>query len=162
MKNPFSRAQGAVLCVALGLLAGGCDSVSLPSMSMPNSKPVQTRTLPFEPDVIYAASRSALEAMNYTFVRGSRTSGKLEMASRVLPGSALLVRQRQVKLTVVELDNGDTELQVTIWESSEDESPGGTVTATNRQVRDEAAYDVFWSRLDDQLKMLPNAGPASP
>lgn len=162
MKTPFSHVRCFVLCLSLGVFAGGCDSISMPSMSVPNSKPIQARSFRYEPDVVYAASQAALEAMNYTLVRGSRASGKLEMASRVLPGSALLARQRQVKITVVELDNGDSDLQIAIWESSEDESAGGTRTATNRQVRDEAAYDVFWSRLDEQLKLLPAAGAAVP
>jgi hypothetical protein len=154
-----SRALSTILGFALAVLGGGCGSVTMPSVSLPNTRPEQTRVFAQEPDVVYAASRAALEAMNYSYVRGSRSSGKLEMASRVLPGSALLARQRQVSITVVELDDGSAELRISIMESSEDESAGGTRTVTNRRVRDEEAYDVFWSRLSAQLDAAANPSP---
>ena len=157
-KRSSSRVLLPLLCLSLGALVAGCGSVTLPSLSLPNSKPVQTREFSDDRDVVYDASRAALEAMNYTYVRGSRAAGELEMASRVLPGSALLARQRQVEVEVAELDDGDTEVRVSIWESSEDESAGGTRTVTNRRIRDEEAYSVFWTRLEARL----NAAPPSP
>ncbi len=157
MNRPLARFLGGITCLAFAVLFGGCESVEMPSFSLPNTDAVQRRTLKRDADEVYAASRAALEAMDYTFVRGSRASGKLEMASRVLPGSALRARQRDVKITVVELDSGDAEVRVAIWETTEDESAAGTVTPTNRLVHDTSPYDVFWSRLDDQLRKSPPA-----
>lgn len=162
MNMSFSRALGAGLLLVLGLLAGGCDAITMPSLSLPNTDSVESRRFSDPPEKLYNASRAALEAMNYTFVRGSRASGKLEMASRVLPGSALLTRQRQVRVSIEELEGGQSEVHVAILETSEDESAGGTRTATNRVVRDSTAYGAFWTRLDEQLKIADaQAGSAA-
>ena len=151
MNVSVSRAVGAVFPLALALFAGGCDSISMPQFGLPDMKYAQTKSYPEDEVTVYAAAQTALDSMNYTLVRGSRATGKFEMASRVLPGSALNVRQRRAVVEVGPGESGDTDLKITFWEATEDESAGGTVTATNRILREESLYQAFWERLAEKL-----------
>jgi hypothetical protein len=148
--NPcYLRAVGASFCVAIGLFAGGCGSMS--SIDLPDFNYSQNRTFPKDPDTVFDASQAALTEMNYKLVRGSRAGGKLEMAAGINPGSALRARQRNVEVTVEELDSGDSVVRVVFREAGEDISPGGTVTATNHVIREGTLYQVFWERLATKL-----------
>jgi hypothetical protein len=120
-------------------------------VDLPDFNYSQTRTLPKDPDTVFDAAQAVLAEMNYKLVRGSRATGRLEMAAGVNPGSALRARQRNVEVSVEELDSGDSVIRTVFREATEDESPGGTVTATNRIIRDGTLYQVFWERLATKL-----------
>lgn len=150
---PFSRAAGALLCIALGVFAGGCGSMS--SIDLPNLNYSQTRAFEKDADMLFDACQATLGDMNYFLVRGSRAGGKLEMASRVQPGSALRARQRNVEIEITSIDVGESEMKIVFKEASQDESAAGTVTTTNRVIRDGTLYQVFWERLAEKLGLPP-------
>lgn len=149
MNTRFLRALGPVWCIAFAMFAGGCDSI-LPQ-SLDKMKFVQTHEFPEDEVAVHAASQAALEGMNYVLVRGSRAGGTLEMASRVQPGSALQVRQRRAVLEITPGEGGGCSLRIAFWEASEDVSAGGTITATNRLLREGTIYQVFWDHLAEKL-----------
>jgi hypothetical protein len=149
MSPCLPRALGALFCFMAALVVAGCGTMS--TLDLPDLNYSQTRTFPKDTDTVFDASQATLTDMSYKLVRGSRASGKLEMAAGVNPGSALRARQRNVELSVEELDSGDSVVKVVFREASEDESPGGTVTATNRVIRDSTLYQVFWERLASKL-----------
>ena len=149
MNTRFFRALGSTWCSVVVLFFAGCDSI-LPQ-SLDKMKFVQTHEFPEDEETVHAASQSALEAMNYVVVRGSRAGGTLEMASRVQPGSALQVRQRRAVLEITPVEGGGCSLRIAFWEASEDKSAGGTVTATNRLLREGTIYQVFWDHLAEKL-----------
>ena len=158
MISRFPRSFAVALCLVVGALGAGCGALS--TFELPNMRTVQTRTFKETSAQVYDASRAALEAMNYTFLRGSRADGRLVMQSRVQPSATLRPRQRHADITIKSLDTGETELGLAFWEASEDESAGGTVTATNRILRDSMVYQVFWEHLAEALGHPPPAPPA--
>lgn len=158
MKSIFPRAVGALFSVALGVFAGGCGSMA--PIEMPSFSYAQERTFEKDADAVFDASQAALTDMNYKLVRGSRASGKLEMAAGVNPGSALRARQRNVEIVITPLAPGECELKLVFREASEDISPGGTVTATNQIIREGTLYQVFWERLAEKLGLPPPAPQA--
>jgi hypothetical protein len=160
MQKWFLRGGGTMICLVLGVLAnGGCGSIS--PARLHDIQFVQERDFRGDEFATYNACRAALEAMSYSFVRGSRAAGTLEMTSRVQPGSALLARQRRAVLEIKPLDGGGCVVRIGFWEASEDTSPAGTVTASNRLLRSGVIYDAFWERLATQIN-LPAASPATP
>lgn len=149
MKPRFPFGARVVLCLLLGAFAGGCGS--MPTFELPSMPTGQKRMFQEDTGAMYDASRAVLEEMNYAIVRGSRAAGKLEMAARVQPSATLRARQRRAELEFKDLDSGETELNLEFWEASEDESAAGTVTPTNRLLRDGTLYQVFWDRLAEKL-----------
>lgn len=149
MNTRIFRAQAPAWFLAIAMFLSGCDSV-LPQR-LHNMQFVQNRDFKEDEATVYNASEAALESMDYALVRGSRAGGNLEMAARVQPGSALRARQRRAVIEIMPLEGGGCSLRIAFWESSEDQSASGTVTANNQLLRSGTIYDVFWDHLTGKL-----------
>lgn len=112
--------------------------------------------------VVYAAARSCLEGMGYTYQRGSLSSHRLEMATAIQPGGdAQNLRQRRAILEFRAAGSQGTQIKIGFWETSEETNQRESSFVGSRLIRGGALYEAFFDRLAKALPDRPIPGDAS-
>ncbi len=152
--NRRSIATAAVLVAFAGLLVAGCSVVQ--TVTNQFSEFYETALAPAEEKVVYAAAQTSLEAMGYAHERGSPSGHRLEMSTRIQPGSsAQNLRQRRVVLEFRAMGSQGTDVRVGFWEVSEESGQSTTAVSAGRLIRGGTLYEAFWDRLGKTLPEKP-------
>ena len=145
----------AVLCLALA----GCESVQDVTSSV--RERLAARTAPHthmfaaESRVVYAATRSAIDAMGFSFVRGGPAQGEIDAVSDLSTDNSLrTTRQISMKIRLVPVPGG-TEARVTLTEVVEDDFNKGAGHDTESPLRDTPQYEVLFRHIEQALATLP-------
>ena len=148
--KPFALAA-TVLCLALA----GCESVRDVTANV--RERVAARTAPHthlftaESRELYAATRSAIDAMGFRFLRGGPAQGEIDAISGLSSDNALrMTRQLSMKVRLVAVPGG-TEARVTLSEIIEDDFNKGAGHATESPLRDTALYEVLFHHIEQAL-----------
>jgi hypothetical protein len=140
-----------LLAVAVGLSAGCASFESVKDRFTP--APPQTRVVQGEPRQVYDAARLAMEKLGYTFVGGGPAQGRLDGLSSIATGGSFgSAQQRSISIHVRPAEAGSVEVQVLIKETVESNADRSSGAATERSLRDPAAYGTFFVELARQLQ----------
>jgi hypothetical protein len=94
-----------------------------------------------------------MERLGYAFVGGGPAQGRLEGLSRIATGDSFgAARQRSISIHLQPLEGGSVEVQVLLKETVERDADRSSGTATELSVREPAAYEDFFDRLEQLLK----------
>jgi hypothetical protein len=145
----------SVLCLALA----GCESVRDATSTV--REKFAARTAPHthlfaaESRAVYAATRSAIDAMGFTFQRGGPAQGEIEAISGLSSDNSLrMTRQVSMRVRLVTV-NGGTEAQVTLSEVVEDDFDKGAGHGTESPLRDTPLYEVLFHHIEQALAAPP-------
>ena len=150
-----------ILPLFLGLLMlalSGCESLSdmkdsvketLASHDQP-----RTRIFAVDPRATYDAVRTAVDQMDYRFVRGGPAQGQLEAISNVdFSESMHSSRQITLKARLAPAADGGTEVSLWLHEILEDNSSQNAGMATETPLRDTALYEAFFRNVQQALAL---------
>jgi hypothetical protein len=139
-----------ILFVAGSLLAGCAQFESVKDRFTP--APPQTRVVPGEPRHVYDAARLAMEKLGYAFASGGPAQGRLEGISEIATGGSFgSAQQRAISVQIRPAEAGSVEIQVLIKETVERDADRSTGLATEQTLRAPAAYESFFSLLNQLL-----------
>ena len=154
--KPFALVASA-LCLALA----GCESVRDATSSV--RERIAARTAPHthvyaaESRVVYAATRSAIDTMGFSFVRGGPAQGEIDAISGLNSDNSLrTTRQISMKVRLVAVPEG-TEARVTLSEVIEDDFNKGAGHVTESPLRDASLYEVLFRHIEQALP-VPQKG----
>jgi len=152
--KPFALVA-SVLCLALA----GCESVRDATTGV--RERLAARTAPHahvyaaESRVVYAATRSAIDVMGFSFVRGGPAQGEIDAISGLSSDNSLrMTRQISMKVRLVTVPEG-TEVRVTLTEIIEDDFNKGAGHGTESSLRDTPLYDVLFRHIGQALPAPP-------
>ena len=152
--KPFALVA-SVLCLALA----GCESVRDAASSV--RERIAARTAPHthvytaESRVVYAATRSAIDAMGFSFVRGGPAQGEIDAIGGLSSDNSLrMTRQISMKVRLVAVPGG-TEARVTLSEVIEDDFNKGAGHGTESPLRDTPLYEVLFRYIEKALAAPP-------
>ncbi len=152
--KPFALVA-SVLCLALA----GCESVSDVTSSV--REKFAARTAPHthmfaaESRAVYAATRSAIDAMGFTFQRGGPAQGEIDAISGLSSDNGLrTTRQILMKVRLVTVPDG-TEARVTLSEVVEDDFDKGAGRGTESPLRDTPLFEVLFHHIEQALAAPP-------
>lgn len=145
----------AAFALLLALCLGGCEDVA-DRLSQPlRREPPQAHVFAGEPKAVYAAARSALDAMDYRFVRGGAAQGSLEAVSAIVPGDAPGAdKQVTLRAEFRPAEAGGTEVSVRVTQVAERD--GADASAAPGSVAESSVgtapiYDVFFRAVQQKL-----------
>jgi len=151
-----------VLLVLVLLALTGCESLSdmkdsfketLASRDQP-----RTRIFAADPRATYDAARTAVDQMEFRFVRGGPAQGQLDAISNVDSSESMhSSRQITLKARLAPAADGGTEVSLWLHEILEDNSSQNAGMATETPLRDTALYEAFFRDVQQALA-LPKKG----
>jgi hypothetical protein len=152
--KPFALVASG-LCLALA----GCESVQDVTSSV--RERLAARTAPHthmfaaESRTLYAAARSAIDAMGFSFLRGGPAQGEIDAISGLSSDNSLrTTRQITMKVRLVAVPGG-TEARVTLSEVIEDDFNKGAGHGTESPLRDTPLYEVLFRHIEQALAAPP-------
>ncbi len=98
---------------------------------------------------VYDAARLAMEKLGYRVTGGGPAQGRLEGLSEISRGGSFgAAQQWSIAIRLEPAEAGSVEVQVLIRQTVEREGEGQSGTATDQALRDPAAYESFFQRLN--------------
>jgi hypothetical protein len=144
----------SILAVCLSALLWGCNSDVKDEVRSALGPREAPRSQVFQADrrAAYDAVKAAVDAMDFRFVRGGPAAGELQAMSGVASGDEPnSARQIVMKVRLSPAGDAGTQVEVSLIETLEANSPGPQGMATQTPLRDTPLYNVFFRDVQKAL-----------
>ena len=144
----------ALCACSAGLILAGCQSDPTEEFHLnlgPREAP-QVRTFPADQKATYEAAKAVVGRMGFHVVRGGPAQGELVALSSVARGDGQGGgRQVSVRITLSPGADSGTEMEVSLTEILEADSPGQQGLATQTPLTDTPLYEKIFKDVQQEL-----------
>jgi hypothetical protein len=145
-----------IAIMGIQLLLAGCETPSYTGSGPFKSVQPQVRTVTDNTKTVYYAAQKALKKMDFVLSKTQYSKGLVVGISNLRDTEVFgAARQFEFVIKVTDLDDGQTEIEVRLFEQSEADFEG---SATNRAVAKHGLYDSFFENLEHELKEQTRSG----
>ena len=142
-----------IFLLTLGLLLGGCESMSSRVSDRFTKVQPQTRVYPLEPRQVYVAAQQAVKDTGLLISRTSAGEWTIKGYAPIRSGDvAQDARQTTIEIRLVETEELETRVEVLVWENTAGSFPGGV---SEQALAGHSLYILYFDALQ---KVLSESG----
>ena len=133
----------------LGLLLGGCESMSSRMSERFTKVPPHTRVFPVEQRLVYVAAQQAVKRTGLLISHASAGEWTIKGYAPIRSGDvAQDARQTTIEIRLFETADMETRVEVLVWENSEGAFPGGV---SEQALAEHSLYQLYFDALQNVM-----------